>query len=144
VERQRTVDQHPVGIGLETNDTARAGATRGASRQGRGLFGRHHVLTRGTRLMIHECKLANNLVIDGPLTTCLGKVQATLQRDRMLDQDPERGLPQSRARFIRHSRRGAAARLALPRRAGTGPGTGAVLWRNRHKTFEPADAILAG
>jgi ATP-dependent protease ClpP protease subunit len=35
-------------------------------------------LTRGTRLMIHERKLAKNLVIDGPLTTCLATVQATL------------------------------------------------------------------
>jgi len=35
-------------------------------------------LTRGTRLMIHERKLAKNLVIDGPLTTCLATVQAPL------------------------------------------------------------------
>jgi ATP-dependent protease ClpP protease subunit len=35
-------------------------------------------LARGTRLMIHERKLAKNLVIDGPLTTCLATVQATL------------------------------------------------------------------
>ena len=28
--------------------------------------------------MIHERKLAKNLVIDGPLTTCLATVQATL------------------------------------------------------------------
>jgi ATP-dependent protease ClpP protease subunit len=35
-------------------------------------------LTRGTRLMIHERKLAKQLVIDGPLTTCLATVQATL------------------------------------------------------------------
>jgi ATP-dependent protease ClpP protease subunit len=35
-------------------------------------------LTRGTRLMVHERKLAKNLVIDGPLTTCLATVQATL------------------------------------------------------------------
>src|SRR3954452_13131618 len=35
-------------------------------------------LTRGTRLMIHERKLSKQLVIDGPLTTCLATVQATL------------------------------------------------------------------
>jgi ATP-dependent protease ClpP protease subunit len=35
-------------------------------------------LTRGTRLMIHERKLAKNLVIDGPLTSCLATVRATL------------------------------------------------------------------
>jgi len=35
-------------------------------------------LARGTRLMIHERKLAKNLVIDGPLTACLATVQATL------------------------------------------------------------------
>ena len=35
-------------------------------------------LTRGSRLMIHERKLAKRLVIDGPLTTCLATVQATL------------------------------------------------------------------
>jgi ATP-dependent protease ClpP protease subunit len=35
-------------------------------------------LSRGTRLMIHERKLAKELVIDGPLTTCLATVQATL------------------------------------------------------------------
>jgi ATP-dependent protease ClpP protease subunit len=35
-------------------------------------------LTRGTRLMIHERKLSKELVIDGPLTTCLATVQATL------------------------------------------------------------------
>jgi hypothetical protein len=35
-------------------------------------------LTRGTRLMIHERKLARNLMIDGPLTACLATVQATL------------------------------------------------------------------
>src|ERR1700748_834808 len=35
-------------------------------------------LARGTRLMIHERKLSKQLVIDGPLTTCLATVQATL------------------------------------------------------------------
>jgi ATP-dependent protease ClpP protease subunit len=35
-------------------------------------------LARGARLMIHERKLARNLVIDGPLTACLASVQATL------------------------------------------------------------------
>jgi len=35
-------------------------------------------LTRGTRLMIHERKLSKNLVIDGPLTTCIAVVRATL------------------------------------------------------------------
>jgi ATP-dependent protease ClpP protease subunit len=44
-----------------------------------GFFARQNrYLTRGTRLMIHERKLAKNLVIDGPLTTCLATVQATL------------------------------------------------------------------
>lgn len=35
-------------------------------------------LTRGTRLMIHERKLSKQLVIDGPLTTCVATVRATL------------------------------------------------------------------
>jgi ATP-dependent protease ClpP protease subunit len=35
-------------------------------------------LTRGTRLMIHERKLSKTLVIDGPLTTCVATVRATL------------------------------------------------------------------
>ena len=35
-------------------------------------------LARGTRLMIHERKLSKKLVIDGPLTTCIAVVRATL------------------------------------------------------------------
>lgn len=35
-------------------------------------------LARGTRLMIHERKLSRQLVIDGPLTTCIAVVRATL------------------------------------------------------------------
>jgi ATP-dependent protease ClpP protease subunit len=35
-------------------------------------------VTRGTRLMIHERKLAKSLVLDGPLTTCVASVKATL------------------------------------------------------------------
>ncbi|ACA18199.1 conserved hypothetical protein [Methylobacterium sp. 4-46] len=35
-------------------------------------------LTRGTRLMIHERKLAKELTINGPLTTCIATVKATL------------------------------------------------------------------
>lgn len=35
-------------------------------------------LTRGTRLMIHERKLNKNLHIDGPLTSCIATVKATL------------------------------------------------------------------
>jgi ATP-dependent protease ClpP protease subunit len=35
-------------------------------------------LTRGARLMIHERKLSKMLTIDGPLTTCIATVQATL------------------------------------------------------------------
>jgi hypothetical protein len=35
-------------------------------------------LTRGTRLMIHERKLNKTLNIDGPLTTCIATVKATL------------------------------------------------------------------
>ena len=35
-------------------------------------------LTRGTRLMIHERKLKKNLHIEGPLTTCVAAVKATL------------------------------------------------------------------
>lgn len=33
---------------------------------------------RGTRLMIHERKLSKQLVIDGPLTSCIAIVRATL------------------------------------------------------------------
>jgi hypothetical protein len=35
-------------------------------------------LARGTRLMIHERKLSKKLLIDGPLTTCIATVKATL------------------------------------------------------------------
>lgn len=35
-------------------------------------------LTRGARLMIHERKLSKQLTIDGPLTTCVATVKATL------------------------------------------------------------------
>lgn len=35
-------------------------------------------LTRGTRLMIHERKLSKELKINGPLTTCIATVKATL------------------------------------------------------------------
>jgi ATP-dependent protease ClpP protease subunit len=35
-------------------------------------------LTRGTRLMIHERKLNKTLEINGPLTTCIASVKATL------------------------------------------------------------------
>ena len=35
-------------------------------------------LARGSRLMIHERKLSKSLVIDGPLTTCIAVVKATL------------------------------------------------------------------
>ena len=35
-------------------------------------------LARGTRLMIHERKLSKKLVVDGPLTTCIAVVKATL------------------------------------------------------------------
>ena len=35
-------------------------------------------LTRGTRLMIHERKLNKQLQVDGPLTTCIASVKATL------------------------------------------------------------------
>ncbi len=35
-------------------------------------------LTRGTRLMIHERKMAKTLQIDGPLTTCIATVTAAL------------------------------------------------------------------
>lgn len=35
-------------------------------------------LTRGARLMIHERKMAKQLAIDGPLTTCVATVKAAL------------------------------------------------------------------
>jgi len=35
-------------------------------------------LTRGTRLMVHERKLNKTLNIDGPLTSCIATVKATL------------------------------------------------------------------
>ncbi len=35
-------------------------------------------LTRGTRLMVHERKLKKTLEIDGPLTTCIANLRATL------------------------------------------------------------------
>lgn len=39
-------------------------------------------LTRGTRLMVHERKLSTQLTIDGPLTTCVAKVEAMLNEIR--------------------------------------------------------------
>jgi hypothetical protein len=39
---------------------------------------KNRYLARGTRLMIHERKLSKKLVIDGPLTTCVAVVKATL------------------------------------------------------------------
>ena len=35
-------------------------------------------LTRGTRLMIHERKMAKDLRIEGPLTTCIAPIKAAL------------------------------------------------------------------
>ncbi|MBB4858905.1 ATP-dependent protease ClpP protease subunit [Novosphingobium chloroacetimidivorans] len=35
-------------------------------------------LTRGTRLMIHERKMSTQLNVEGPLTTCIAGLQATL------------------------------------------------------------------
>ncbi|MEZ5764907.1 MAG: peptidase S14 [Xanthobacteraceae bacterium] len=35
-------------------------------------------LRRGARLMIHERKLSKTLIIDGPLTTCVANLKATL------------------------------------------------------------------
>jgi ATP-dependent protease ClpP protease subunit len=44
-----------------------------------GFFARpNRYLTRGTRLMIHERKLCRTLTLDGPLTSCIATVQATL------------------------------------------------------------------
>ena len=39
-------------------------------------------LTRGTRLMIHERRLVKTLQINGPLTTCVADVEATLNEIR--------------------------------------------------------------
>jgi ATP-dependent protease ClpP protease subunit len=39
-------------------------------------------LTRGTRLMIHERRLTKRLEIDGPLTTCIVDLEATLAEIR--------------------------------------------------------------
>ncbi|MBX9930027.1 MAG: ATP-dependent Clp protease proteolytic subunit [Methylobacterium sp.] len=39
---------------------------------------RNRYLTRGTRLMIHQRKLSKELRINGPLTTCIATVTATL------------------------------------------------------------------
>jgi ATP-dependent protease ClpP protease subunit len=39
---------------------------------------RNRYLTRGTRLMIHERKMAKELRVEGPLTTCVAAVTATL------------------------------------------------------------------
>jgi ATP-dependent protease ClpP protease subunit len=39
---------------------------------------RNRYLTRGTRLMIHERKLSKKLVLEGPLTTLIATVTATL------------------------------------------------------------------
>ncbi|MBV9840731.1 MAG: ATP-dependent Clp protease proteolytic subunit [Sphingomonadaceae bacterium] len=39
-------------------------------------------LTRGTRLMIHERKMQKDLHIEGPLTTCVATLEATLNEIR--------------------------------------------------------------
>jgi ATP-dependent protease ClpP protease subunit len=39
---------------------------------------KNRYLTRGTRLMIHERKLSKTLTIEGPLTSCVASVKATL------------------------------------------------------------------
>lgn len=39
-------------------------------------------LTRGTRLMIHERKMSTTLNIEGPLTTCIAPLEATLNEIR--------------------------------------------------------------
>lgn len=39
-------------------------------------------LTRGTRLMIHERKMSKKLRIEGPLTTCIASLEATLNEIR--------------------------------------------------------------
>lgn len=39
-------------------------------------------LTRGTRLMIHERKLTKDLHIEGPLTTCIPALEATINEIR--------------------------------------------------------------
>ena len=39
-------------------------------------------LTRGTRLMIHERKMNKTLNIEGPLTTCIASLEATLNEIR--------------------------------------------------------------
>ncbi len=48
-------------------------------------------LTRGTRLMIHERKLSKQLTIDGPLTTCIATVEATLNEIRASIEIQEEG-----------------------------------------------------
>jgi ATP-dependent protease ClpP protease subunit len=35
-------------------------------------------LTRGARLMVHERKMSKTLTIEGPLTTCVAALKATL------------------------------------------------------------------
>ena len=39
-------------------------------------------LTRGTRLMVHERKMGTTLNIEGPLTTCIASLEATLNEIR--------------------------------------------------------------
>ena len=43
---------------------------------------RNRFLTRGTRLMIHERKMAKELKVAGPLTTCVAGVEAVLHELR--------------------------------------------------------------
>ena len=64
-------------------------------------------LARGTRLMIHERKLSKQLVIDGPLTTCVAVVKATLNEIECSIVDSERRLSESGGRFLRDARAGA-------------------------------------
>jgi hypothetical protein len=48
-----------------------------------GFFARENrYLTRGTRLMIHERKMSTTLKVEGPLTSCIAGLEATLNEIR--------------------------------------------------------------
>ena len=81
-------------------------------------------LTRGTRLMIHERKMDKQLQVQGPLTTCIASVKATLHEIecsieiqnegfanliRGSERDPGRGAGEGAGELVPRGGRGAVA-----------------------------------
>jgi hypothetical protein len=98
-------------------------------------------LTRGTRLMIHERKLDKTLHINGPLTTCVATVTATLQEIEASIAF-KMGLRKSDTRLESHDGRGAEPRARqLVHRGDRGEISGAGLGRYLRKPLFASQAF---